>query len=257
LQVRAEDEARYKDKVKQPAVAKFFGMIANIDDNVGRLLGKLEEWGLEKETLVVFMNDNGGTVGVPIFNAGMRGQKVTPWLGGTRAMSLWRWPAALTPADCDRLTAHIDFFPTIAELAGAKLSDAVQRQVEGRSLVPLLENPKASWEDRVLFMHVGRWPKGASVDDYKYGGCSVRCTRWHMVSAGKDKPRWQLFDLTVDPGEKTNVADKHPEVVKRLQAEYDPWWSSLPPYLVNEDAVGPKENPFKVLYRKQFGTTKE
>jgi arylsulfatase A-like enzyme len=114
LQVRAEDEARYKDRVKQPAVAKFFGMIANIDDNVGRLLGKLKEWGLEEETLVVFMNDNGGTVGVPVFNAGMRGQKATPWLGGTRAMSLWRWPGTLTPADCDRLTAHIDFFPTLA-----------------------------------------------------------------------------------------------------------------------------------------------
>ena len=257
LQVRAEDEARYKDKVKRPAVAKFFGMIANIDDNVGRLLDKLKEWGLEKDTLVVFMNDNGGTVGVPIFNAGMRGQKVTPWLGGTRAMSLWRWPGTLTPADCDRLTAHIDFFPTLADLAGAKLSEAVKQQVEGRSLVPLLENPKAPWEDRILFTHVGRWPKGAKVDDHKYDHCSVRSTRWHMVSVGKSKARWQLFDITADPGEKTDVAEKHAEVVKRLNAAYDKWWASLPPYLVNEDAVGPKENPFKVLYRKQFGTPKK
>ena len=61
--------------MKQPNVAKFFGMIANIDDNVGRLLDKLKEWGLEKNTLVIFMNDNGGTAGVPVFNAGMRGQK--------------------------------------------------------------------------------------------------------------------------------------------------------------------------------------
>jgi arylsulfatase A-like enzyme len=257
LQVRPEDEARYKDKVKRPNVAKFFGMIANIDDNVGRLLGKLKEWGLEKDTLVVFMNDNGGTAGVPVFNAGMRGQKVTPWLGGTRAASLWRWPGTLTPGDCDRLTAHIDFLPTLAELAGAKLSEAVKQQVEGRSLVPLLENPKAAWEDRVLFTHVGRWPKGAKVDDHKYDHCSVRSTRWQMVSVTKDKLRWQLFDVKADPGEKTDVAGKHPEVVKKLNAEYDKWWASLPPYLVNEDAVGPKENPFKVLYRKQFGPPKK
>ena len=118
LQVRPEDEARYKDKVKQANVAKFFGMVANIDDNVGRLLAKLAEWGLEKDTLVVFMNDNGGTAGVPVHNAGMRGQKGTPWLGGTRASSFWRWPGTLAPADCDRLTAHIDFFPTLSELAG-------------------------------------------------------------------------------------------------------------------------------------------
>ena len=162
-------------------------MIANIDDNVGRLLAKLKEWGLENDTLVIFMNDNGGTAGVPIFNAGMRGAKVTPWLGGTRASSFWRWPGTLTPADCDRLTAHIDFFPTLAEIAGAKLSDAVKQQVEGRSLVPLLENPKAAWPDRILFTHVGRWPKGAKADDHKYDHCSVRTTRWHLVSVGKSK----------------------------------------------------------------------
>ncbi len=257
LDVRPEDEARYKDKVKQANVAKFFGMIANIDDNVGRLLDKLKEWGLEKDTLVVFMNDNGGTAGAPIFNAGMRGQKVTPWLGGTRASSFWRWPGTLKPGDCDRLAAHIDFLPTLAELAGAKLSDDVKKQVEGRSLVPLLQNPKAEWADRTLFTHVGRWPKGAKVDDHKYAGCSVRAPQWHLVSAGKGKQKWELFDVLADYGEKTDVAEKHPDVVKKLNAEYDTWWASLPPYLVNEDAVGPKENPFKELYWKQFGKPKK
>lgn len=257
LQVRPEDEARYKDKVKQPAVAKFYGMIANIDDNVGKLLARLKEWDLEKDTLVIFMNDNGGTAGVPVFNAGMRGSKVTPWLGGTRASSLWRWPGTLKPADCDRLTAHIDFFPTLAELAGAKLSDDVKKQVEGRSLVPLFRDPKSAWTERTLFTHVGRWPKGAKVDDHKYNGCSVRTPRWHMVSASNGKQNWQLFDVSTDYGEKSDVADKHPEVVKKLTAEYDAWWSSLPPYLVNENAVGPRENSFKELYRKQFGAAKE
>src|SRR5438094_4414927 len=99
------------------------------------------------------MNDNGGT-------AGVSGGKNTPWLGGTRAASFWRWPGTLKPGDVDRLTAHIDFFPTLAEIAGAKLSDGVKAQVEGRSLLPLLRDPKPEWPDRVLFTHVGRWPKG-------------------------------------------------------------------------------------------------
>ena len=256
LDVRPEDEARYKDKVKPPNVAKFYGMIANIDDNVGRLLAKLKEWGLENDTLVIFMNDNGGTAGVPIFNAGMRGQKVTPWLGGTRASSFWRWPGTLAPADCDRLAAHLDFFPTLAEIAGAKLSDGVRQQVEGRSLVPLLRDPKADWAERTLFTHVGRWPVGAKVDDHKFHDCSVRSPRWHLVSAGKGKGKWQLFDVSKDPGEKLDVAEKHPQVVKAMSAEYDAWWESLPPYLVNEDATPAKANPFKELYRKQFGEPK-
>jgi len=257
LQVRPEDEARYKDKVKEPNVAKFFGMIANIDDNVGRLLDKLKEWGIEKDTLVIFMNDNGGTAGVQVYNAGMRGSKGSPWIGGTHASSFWRWSGTLKSADCDRLAAHIDFFPTLAELAGAKLTDDLKTQVDGRSLVALLQDPKAAWDDRVLFTHVGRWAKGAKVDSAKYAQCSVRNTRWHLVSVGKGKNQWQLFDLKADPGEMTDLAAQHPDVVKDLETHYDKFWASLPPLLVNEDAVGPKENPFKELYWKQFGKTKE
>lgn len=262
LQVRPEDEARYTEKVagfgtaKKPAsdVAKFFGMIANIDDNVGRLLAKLAEWGLERDTLVIFMNDNGGTGGVNVFNAGMRAQKATPWLGGTRASSLWRWPGTLAPGDCDRLAAHIDFFPTLAELAGAKLTDDVRQQVEGRSLVPLLENPQAAWPERTLFTHVGRWPKGEAPSTHKHTNCSVRTKRWHLVSVAKpNEKQWQLFDVQADPGEKSDIAAKHPQVVAQLDAEYDRWWTSILPQLVNEDAVGPDVNPFKALYWKQFG----
>ena len=254
LQVRPEDESRYAGKVKGTNVAKFFGMIANIDDNVGRLLATLRDWDLERDTLVIFMNDNGGTVGTSLFNAGMRGSKNTPWLGGTRAASLWRWPGRLEPADVSALTAHVDVFPTLLELAGAKLSRRVQAQVEGRSLVPLLENPRAPWPDRILITHCGRWPKGAPIDDWKFNSCSVRNTRWHLVSTnGGARAQWQLFDVSADPGEKRNVLDEHPGVARELAAAYDAWWASLPPLLVNENAVGPKVNPFKELFWKQFG----
>jgi arylsulfatase A-like enzyme len=256
LQVRPEDEARYTGKVKSANVAKFFGMIANIDDNVGRMLSKLKEWGLERDTLFIFMNDNGGTVGIEVFNAGMRGQKVTPWLGGTRAASFWRWPGTLAPGDVQALCGHIDFFPTIAELAGAELTAEVKGQVEGRSLVPLLMNPNAQWPERTLFTHVGRWPKGASPETFKYRDCSVRTPRWQMVCAGNKDGRkaWQLFDVKADPGETTDVAAEHPEVVRNLDRAYDAWWASIQPQLVNETAIGPKTNPFKDLFERQFGS---
>lgn len=258
LQCRPEDEARYTSKVP-PKVAKFFGMIANIDDNTGKLLARLEELGIAKDTLVVFMNDNGGTAGVPLWNAGMRGTKVTPWLGGTRAASFWRWPGTLVPRDCPALAAHLDFFPTLAELAGATLDGKTQSQIEGRSLAPLLRDSSANskWPERVLFTHVGRWPKGANANDYKYGSCSVRDPRWHLVMPGegrlKREESWQLFDVLADPGEKSDVANEHPEIVKRLNAAYDAWWESVvPATLENELARGPSVNPFQALYEKQW-----
>ena len=258
LQVRPEDEARYVGKVTNTNAAKFFGMIANIDDNVGRLLAKLAEWGIERDTLVIFMNDNGTDGGVLAgYNAGMRGKKGTPWIGGTRAASFWRWPGRIAAGDAPALSAHVDFFPTLTELAGAKLSSNVRRQVEGRSLVPLLENPGALMPDRVLITHVGRWPKdgkGETREDWKYKACSVRNTRWHLVSpdGGRD-PKWQLFDVRVDVGEKTDVASGNPEVVASLARSYDTWWNDVQPMLVNEKAVGPRINPLKELYWKQFG----
>ncbi|MGE3780456.1 MAG: arylsulfatase, partial [Pirellulaceae bacterium] len=174
---RPEDAALYEGEVPNDQVANFFGMLHNIDQNIGRLLAKLDEWGIADETLVVFMNDNGGTAGTQVYNAGMRGSKGSAWLGGTRASSFWRWPGRLQPADCSALTAHIDVFPTFAALAGAALSDEVRAQVEGRSLVPLLENPATSSDDRLLFTHLGRWPKMADPGTAKYKMCSVRDRR--------------------------------------------------------------------------------
>jgi arylsulfatase len=238
--------------------AKFFGMIANIDDNFGSLLNKLREWNLETNTLVIFMTDNGGTTGVPIFNAGMRGAKVTPYLGGIRVPSIWRWPGGFTGGiDCDKLTAHIDLFPTFAEIVGAKLDDKTRKQVEGRSLLPLLKNPNAEWRERTLVTHVGRWDRGRAGES-AYRNCSIRNSRFQMVSIAKPteyatKPRWELFDLSNDRGEKTNVFAKFPEAGRELAARYDEWWREIQPMLVNEDVPAPDVNPFKALFWKQFG----
>jgi len=251
---RPEDAALFKDSTPTGEVANYFGMIHNIDENIGKLLAHLDEWNLAGDTLVVFMNDNGGTVGTRVFNAGMRGAKGTAWIGGTRASSFWRWPGTLEPGECSVLAAHIDFLPTIAEIAGVELTGGLAKQVEGRSLVPLLKNPAGTLPDRILFTHLGRWPKLADPNEYKFRMCSVRNKRWHLVSeTGAREPKWQLFDMKGDYGEQQNVGAQHPEVVRQLAAAYDGWWESVLPMLVNEKAVGPAVNPFQERYYRQFG----
>ena len=228
-------------------VAKFYGMIENIDDNVGQLVAALLQWGLEDDTLIIFLTDNGGTLGTKIFNAGMRGAKVTPYQGGTRVPSFWRWPARFKGGlDVSALTAHIDVLPTIAELAEVALDGPLRAQVEGRSLVPLLKDAGADWPDRTLVTHVGRWPRGR-VNDAKFKNMSIRNARFTLVNDS------ELYDLKADPGESRNVIREHPAEVAGLRAAYDRWWIDTLPRLENEDAVGPRLNPFKERYWQQFG----
>ena len=243
----------YQQYLGKPGVsqetAKFFGMIENIDTNFGKLLAKLKAWGIEDDTLVIYIGtDNGGTAGVNIFNAGMRGGKGAVYQGGTRAPCFFRWPAGGIPAgaECDALSAHLDIFPTLADIAGANLSDDVKKQVEGRSLLPLLKNPKAEWPDRFLVHHRGRWKKGQA-EQSKFNGCAIQNARFTLVNNA------ELYDLKADPGEKTNVLAEHPDVVTSLRAAYDRWWSETLPLLVNENVVGPKVNPMKERYWNQFG----
>ena len=245
--------------------ARFYGMITNIDDNVGVLMKKLDEWKLLDNTLVIFMTDNGSAMAGGdgggkkkakggdagnggIFNAGMRGKKGTPYEGGTRVPAFFYWKGR-TPngVDCGALAAHVDLFPTFAELTGAKLPEKVK--LDGKSLVPLMKDPKASWAERYVFTHVGRWAKGKAAES-NYANCCIRSQRFALVN------NTELYDIPADPGQTTNVADKNPEVVAAMQKAYDQWWSEVLPAMVNEDAPVPKENPFKVLYRQQEASPK-
>jgi arylsulfatase len=246
-------EKYYQQYLGKPGVsedtAKFFGMIENVDTNFGKLIAKLDEWKVADNTLVIYLaTDNGGTAGVKIFNAGMKGGKGTVYQGGTRAPAFFRWPAGGIPAgaECDALSAHIDLFPTLAEITGATLTDDVKKQIEGRSLLPLLKNPQAGWADRTLVHHVGRWDKGMAADS-KYKRCAIQNSRFTLVNNA------ELYDIKADPGEGKNVFAEHPEVVASLRASYEKWWGDVQPLLVNENVVGPKTNPMKELYWKQFG----
>ena len=231
-----------------------YGMIENLDDNVGLLLADLESHGMLKDTLVVFMTDNGmamrpGTIQgkkfIP-FNAGMKGLKCTADEGGTRVPSFWMWKGHVQEGiDIPALAAHIDLYRTFCDLAGAKIPSS-SLEPGGLSLVPLLENPKADWPDRTLFIHVGRWNPGER-DRSKYKGSAVRTSRWRLVNNN------QLYDILADRGQTKNVAAEHPEVVADLQKKFDAWWDTLPPLLVNEGLpdIKPGDFPLQKLRRTQ------
>lgn len=231
-----------------------WGMIVNIDDNMGLLMKKLDEWKLWDNTLVIFMTDNGQAIhrakkngkNYPVFTAGFKSGKGSVYEGGTHVPAFWRWKGVLPEGkDIGALTAHIDLFPTFAELAGAKLPKNMQK-IDGRSMVPLLENPKADWDDRYLFVHQGRWKKGANPDDHKYRACAVRSRRWRMVN------NRELYDIKSDPHEKNDVAAQHPDVMKKMRKAFDAWWAEARPLMVNEDVPLAKEKPQWVLYEKQL-----
>ncbi len=250
---RPEDRKLYEGKGLGEDTENFFGMLHNIDQNVGKLMAKLSEWGIDKNTLVVYMNDNGGTAGTKVYNANMRGIKGSPWIGGVRAISFWRWPGTLEPGDRKQLTAHIDFFKTAADLAGAELPEKLLDQsAEGRSLLPLLDSPSGEWRDRFLFTHGGRWPKGTDPDGAKFNKATVRNTQFTLVNeAGQG---WQLFDVLADPAQSKDISNLKPALVTAMTEEYDAWWASLKgQYDINEKAIGPKLNSYAELYWKQFG----
>jgi arylsulfatase A-like enzyme len=227
-----------------------YGMIENIDENLGLLLADLEKQGMLEETLVVFMTDNGmsmprGTINgekFTPFNAGLKGSKNQPDEGGTRVPSFWMWPGHVEEGlDLPALAAHVDLYRTFCDLAGAEIPSS-PLEPGGRSLVPLLENASADWPDRTLFVHAGRWQPGQR-EEAKYTNCAVRTGRWRLVE------NEELYDILADPGQTKDVAAEHPEVVADLRRQYDAWWDSLPPLLVNEDLpkIEPGDFPLQKL----------
>lgn len=242
-----KSKQRFLDLGFDEKSAARYGMIENIDDNVGLLLADLETHGIPEDTLVVFMTDNGmsmkaGTIHgkkFTPFNAGLKGGKGSPEEGGTHVPSFWMWKGHLDEGiDIPALAAHLDLYRTFCDLAGAKIP-AGPLEPGGRSLVPLLEDPSADWPDRTLFTHVGRWPS-LDMAAAKNTKCAVRTKRWRLVN------NKQLYDIQADPGQAKDIAAEHPEVVADLGKRYEAWWDSLPPLLINEGLAETKPGEFPI-----------
>jgi arylsulfatase A-like enzyme len=210
---------KYKQMyAKTGAPAAFFGMIANLDENVGRLTKYLDDSGLADNTILIFFNDNGGTAGVNTFNAGMRGRKTQYYDGGHRAACFIRWPGGkLAPREIDDLAEVQDLLPTLLDLCGVKKPSAAK--VDGISLAPVLrgESKPQQLTERILVVQYGQKPE-------KFDS-AVMHQKWRLVKGA------ELYDIKSDPGQKNDVASAHPEIVKRLRDHYEKWWSEVEPLL--------------------------
>jgi len=210
-----EDLALYEDKVPETA-ARFFALINNIDHNYGRLEKWLQERGIRDNTVLVFMNDNGSSAGASIYNSGMKGKKGSEYEGGHRAICFIRWPDGGfgKPRTVDG-NAHItDILPTFVDLFGFKTSRSAF--FDGTSLKPVLRSESTSLKDRKLIVQYG-----GRIRPEKYQKSSVMMRDWRLVD-GKE-----LYNISDDPGQKEDVALKHPEIVASLNAHYEQYWNSI------------------------------
>jgi uncharacterized sulfatase len=220
--------------------------VRELDWSVGRILGRLRELGLDKNTLVIFTSDNGPTFGGS--TAGLRGMKGSTYDGGIRVPAIAWWPGRIPPGRVTgEIAASVDVFPTIIETAGGKLPQG--RKIDGANLLPLMtgqteKSPHdavfAMGGDQLRVVRSGRWKLHARlprpgftclsdeeavqwVDPRGPDGVTIvaqfeqaRPNQCPGVTPGPEPAAGQLFDLETDRAEQTDVAAQHPEVVARL-----------------------------------------
>lgn len=202
---------------------KFYGMVANIDHNVGRLLDALEQTGQAGNTIVVFTSDHGMCVstlheGQPRFDAGFRGIKGTMYEGGIRVPCFVRWPERIGAQRIDTLTHPIDWVPTFASACGFDLPD--DRAIDGIDLLPRLRDGVEPPERAIpMQWHRGDVPR-------RYENASVITPRWKWYRPVATAPD-ELYDIPADPGESRNLAAEHPQVVATCLAQYDTWFDLM------------------------------
>lgn len=240
--------------------ARIFAMVTNVDQNVGRLFQRLDELGLTDDTLVIFMVDNGPNG--HRYVSGMKGWKSHVHEGGVRSPFFAHWPARLQAGHTsDRVAAHIDVLPTILDATGVPVPEGVE--IDGRSLMPLLEGTPVEWPDRAITIqsHRGNVP-------VRYHHFMTRNQQYKLVHPSgfgeesfEGEPALELYDMEADPLEMNDLASERPELVAEMRAFYDDWFDDVgatrpdnyaPPRIV----VGtPYESP-TVLTRQDWRHTK-
>jgi arylsulfatase len=205
----AEPYTQYGDR------ANFFGMVANIDETMGKLMQTLDEIGIGDNTILIFLTDNGGAGGVKIFNAGMRGKKRSLYEGGHRAACFIRWPngGLKHGSDINELTTCQDILPTVIELC--QLGTPANAGFDGVSLASLLRGTKKTLSDRMIVVQYG-------IDISKWKAV-LMWKKWRLVNGT------ELYNISNDPGQKQNVADKYPQIVTKMRDHYERWYAQAKP----------------------------
>ncbi len=216
----------YLDEAPNESRARFYGMVTNIDENVGLLRDKLEALGLSENTIVVFMTDNGSCGGVDLdkddhvdekdynHNSGMRGKKGSPYEGGHRVPFILHCPLECIKLDRDikELTSYVDFMPTILDLCQIKPpSDRVFHGLSLKDRIDEKEQPEL--QNRIVVSDTQR-----QAHPIKWRLSSVMKENWRLVNGN------ELYDLSVDPAQKNNIIDQKPDLLPSLKAAYEEWW---------------------------------
>ena len=236
----------YKDQ--KPDHRQILGMLANLDENMGRLDAFLRQSGLRDNTILVFLNDNGTAAMSDLYNAGMRGGKETPWEGGHRSPLFVRWPSGglRPPGEVPGLTQVQDLLPTLIGLCGLK--QTLGAKFDGINLAPVLQKAGQEPPDRILVVQHGYPRQAAPGIDPAQKPLAVMWGRWRLVES-------ELYDLATDPGQQRDVSAKQPEIVAKLRAAYAQWWKDVEPWTTKRSAIivgDDHENPSTLVPSTQY-----
>ncbi|MEM7454107.1 MAG: sulfatase-like hydrolase/transferase [Planctomycetota bacterium] len=216
-----ESDAERTAHIEATKRSKYAGLIVSLDDNVGRILSCLDEYGLEENTLVIFTNDNGGQTKTGAMNTPLQGSKGQIWEGGIRVPWAMRLPGTIEAGSViDDPVIALDILPTIVELSGHEIQ--AEWELDGISLYPRLSGETDSLPQRPLF-----WRAGGT-----HGRRAMRMGEWKIVDNrdGRDgEPVPMLFNLSTDIAEENDLSDEHPEVLGNLIDRLDEWESELVP----------------------------
>lgn len=184
---------------------RYGAAVSSVDWATSVLLHELKTLGLDEDTLVIFTSDNGSRCREEGGSNGpLRGTKGTTWEGGQRVPCLMRWPGKIAPGTvCGELVTALDFYPTLAAVAGVTVPD--ERIIDGKDLSPLLLGATQTSPRDTFFYYLK--------DNLE----AVRKGRWKLHVRKGDEELRALYDLDADVGETQNLYDSHPEVVKALQ----------------------------------------
>jgi arylsulfatase A len=211
-------------------MAAVYAMVENIDDNIGRLRARIESLGLARDTIFIFLTDNGPNG--RRFTSGLRAGKGAVYEGGIRAPFFIHWPGRFKAHKVDTMAAHIDLYPTLLDLCS--VPRPAGPPIDGVSIRPLIEGRAAGWPDRMFFTH----REAARDPSAMYPG-AVRTERYSLIN-GKE-----LYNLSADPGQENNIAAAHPDTVKRLRDEYESWYKAA------AQECGFKRKPIPIGYAEE------
>lgn len=237
---------KYIDAGLDETEAKYASMVEGMDKSLGDIMDFLINKKINKNTIVIFMTDNGGLSLTPLrggeahtHNLPLRAGKGSIYEGGIRVPMIVKWPGVVKPGTkTDQYIIVEDFFPSLLEMAGVRNYKAVQ-PVDGESFVPLLRNPGDRDTERILIWHFpNKWqPDGPGIN-YK---SAIRQGDWKLVYHMRDG-RKELFNLRDDIGETTDLALQHPEKVRALSSllssQLREWKAPMPVVKSTGKAVG-------------------